>query len=286
MKITTLAITMMMATLTMPGKIRAMIKHTQDNKTASPTIGGIETGALELQLLSAIKRQQVAIVRKLLANGADPHVQNADNETTLHIAAAGDSNEIIHCIINCVLFKTSDAKKQASRERLLTALCCIRRSLGHLPQELLCKIIGKSDRSLKDLWQLHGLNIGRVGSLHVRALMKAQAGNIQQRCIEKLTKLFSHLDTFNRTPSKVPEWGFGRNFFPNRTICLDPTRIETNWGNALENHIRTHLELTASEIDRQEAVGQPEAWCNDLSWVETRASNDPWESDVRETSWW
>ena len=49
-------------------------------------------------------------------------MQNADNESALHLAAAGDCNEIIHCIINCVLFKTSDAKKQASRERLLTAL--------------------------------------------------------------------------------------------------------------------------------------------------------------------
>ena len=139
---------------------------------------------------------------------------------------------------------------------------------------------------LKDLWHLHGLNMGRVGSVHVRALMKAQASEIKQRCIEKLTKLFSHLDRFNRTPSQVNDWSFGRNFFPKRTICLDPTRIETNWCNALENHIGTHLDLTASEIDRQEAVGQPEAWCNHLSWVETRTSHDPWDSDVREIRWW
>ena len=193
---------------------------------------------------------------------------------------------ILQCLIDCVLFRTPEVKKNASRERLLTALCCIRRSLGQLPQELVCTIIGKSDRMLKDLWNLHGLHIGRIDLVHVRALMKAQASIIKQRCLVKLTKLFSNRDRFERTASQVNQWDFGRNFFPNRTICLDPTCVEKNWSNALENHIRSQLELTALEIDREEAINQPEAWCNLLTWVETRTSDDPWESDAREISWW
>ena len=43
MKTTTLAIITLMATMTVPGKIQAMIEHT---KTAAPEIVGIEPGRL------------------------------------------------------------------------------------------------------------------------------------------------------------------------------------------------------------------------------------------------
>ncbi len=61
--------------------------------------------------------------------------------------------------------------------------------------------------------------------------------------------------------------------------------IEANWAEALENHIRTHLELTADADDPTLPFHEPGEWCHHLAWSH---ENDQWEEwqRVPEIRWW